>query len=175
MRELVDVERLERLLRALGEAAEEDGICYLVGGATAVLHGWRATTVDADVKLVPEQDSVLRAIPAIKNELRLNVETAWPGDFIPLPSGWQERSPSIGRHGRLTFAHLDPYSQALAKLERAHARDREDLVAMAELRLVDPQRVVAFFAEIEPMLYRFPAIDPAGFRRRVEAFAAGQY
>lgn len=173
MRGLVDAERLDRLLRALGEAADEDGICYLVGGATAVYEGWRATTVDADVKLVPEQDSVLRAIPAIKNELRLNVETAWPGDFIPLPSGWEERSPSIARHGLLSFAHLDPYSQALAKLERAHARDREDVAAMAERGLVERQRVLDFFAEIEPLLYRFPAVDPAGFRRRVEAFAAG--
>lgn len=32
----------------------------------------------------------------------------------------------------------------------------------------------AYFARIEPELYRFPAIDPAAFRRAVEgAFGAG--
>ncbi|HEY7207056.1 MAG TPA: DUF6036 family nucleotidyltransferase [Gaiellaceae bacterium] len=168
MRELVDATRLERLLRALGAAAAEDGACYLVGGATAVLEGWRATTVDVDVKLVPEQDSVLRAIPAIKNELRLNVETAWPGDFIPLPSGWESRSPTVAKHGRLAFAHLDFYSQALAKLERAHERDLEDVRAMLDRGLVERQRLFELFEEIEPALYRFPAVDPRSFRLRVE-------
>ena len=31
---------------------------------------------------------------------------------------------------------------------------------MISLELVDPQRLHAFFAEIEPELYRFPAVDP---------------
>jgi hypothetical protein len=34
--------------------------------------------------------------------------------------------------------------------------------------LVDRDRLVAYFAEIEPELYRYPAIDPGSFRRRVE-------
>ena len=34
--------------------------------------------------------------------------------------------------------------------------------------LVDPVLLWRFFREIEPALYRFPAIDPAAFRARVE-------
>ena len=34
---------------------------YLTGGATAVLHGWRSTTIDLDLKLVPDDDALLRA------------------------------------------------------------------------------------------------------------------
>ena len=75
---------------ALDAAAHQDGVCYLVGGATAVLTGWRSTTIDVDLKLVPEQDAVLRAIPRLKDELQINVELASPGDFIPLPEGWQD-------------------------------------------------------------------------------------
>jgi hypothetical protein len=39
---------------------------------------------------------------------------------------------------------------------------------MIELGLIDGDRLRACFAEIEPELYRFPAVDPPSFRRRVE-------
>jgi len=155
-------------LAALDGAAERTGRCYLTGGATAVLLGWRGTTIDVDLKLVPEQDAVLRAIPGLKDELQVNVELAAPGDFIPLPAGWEERSLLAEQGGRLAFYHFDPYAQALAKLERDHARDRDDVRALIRSGLVDPQRLRGYFEEIEPLLYRFPAIDPPAFRERVE-------
>ena len=40
---------------------------------------------------------------------------------------------------------------------------------MIARKLVDPVRLSSHFEEIEPRLYRFPAIDPASFRARVEA------
>jgi hypothetical protein len=46
MRELADAERIRRFMRAAGAAAARDGVCYLAGGATAVLLGWRGTTID---------------------------------------------------------------------------------------------------------------------------------
>jgi hypothetical protein len=82
VRELSDEERIRRLIRALGDAARRESDCYLTGGATAVLLGWRPTTLDVDIKLEPEQDEVLRAIPLIKEELAVNVELASPADFI---------------------------------------------------------------------------------------------
>lgn len=106
-------------MESIGEVAEEEGVCYLVGGGTAVLLGWRETTIDVDLLFGPEQDSVLRALPAIKDELQLNVEF-------------------------------------------------EDARAMVERGLVGPERLRDAFAEIEPRLYRFPAIDPADFRRRLD-------
>jgi hypothetical protein len=36
--------------------------------------------------------------------------------------------------------------------------------------LVESDRLRSAFDAIEPQLYRFPAIDPADFRRRVEEF-----
>ncbi len=44
MRELADKERIEASLRALGKEATSDTVVYLVGGTSAVLTGWRATT-----------------------------------------------------------------------------------------------------------------------------------
>jgi hypothetical protein len=29
---------------------------YFTGGATAVLYGWRASTIDVDLKIVPDRD-----------------------------------------------------------------------------------------------------------------------
>jgi hypothetical protein len=40
---------------------------------------------------------------------------------------------------------------------------------MSERGLVDPSRALAYLDEVEPELYRYPAVDAASFRRRVEA------
>jgi len=170
VRELADEERIRRFMLALGEAAGIEGLCYLTGGATAVLVGWRSTTVDVDITLEPEQDEVLRAIPLLKDELSINVELASPADFIPLPRGWGDRSLFIERAGRLTFSHFDPYSQALAKLERGHTQDLADVGEMVRRGLVEEPGLHSRFREIEPELYRFPAVDPVDFRRSVEDF-----
>ena len=155
-------------MRALGEAARREGECYLTGGATAVLLGWRETTVDVDIKLEPEDDALLRAISDLKEELAVNVELAAPGDFIPLPTGWRERSLFAGRESLLSFRHFDLYSQALAKLERGHAQDLDDARVMLARGLIEPDRLASCFAEVEPELYRFPAVDAADFGRSVE-------
>jgi hypothetical protein len=39
---------------------------------------------------------------------------------------------------------------------------------MLERGLVEREKLRAFFASIEPRLYRFPAIDPPSFRAAVE-------
>jgi hypothetical protein len=108
MRALADAGRIRRFMQALGAEAAEDGAVYFTGGATAVLLGWRASTLDVDILLVPEQESVLRAVPGLKNELDVNVELASPRDFIPVPEGWEDRSVFEAREGRLSFYHFDP-------------------------------------------------------------------
>jgi hypothetical protein len=168
VRALADEARLREFMRALGRAAEQEGRVYFTGGATAVLLGWRESTLDADIRIVPEADAVFRAIPALKERLRLNVELAWPPDFIPELPGWAERSPFIAREGRLSFHHYDFYAQALAKIERGHARDRADVAEMLSRGLVQPARLRELFEEIAPRLERYPAIDPASFRRALD-------
>jgi hypothetical protein len=66
MRELADAERIRAFMRALGREASQPGRVLFTGGATAVLLGWRASTIDVDIKLVPDQDALLRAIPKLK-------------------------------------------------------------------------------------------------------------
>lgn len=168
MRELTDASRLRRLMQALGAEADRDGRVYFTGGATAVLLGWRPTTIDADISIVPESDRLLRALQRLKETLRMNVELASPAHFIPEVPGWESRSPFIVREGKLSFHHYDLYAQALAKIERGHARDQQDVREMLERRLVEPERLRELFTLIEPQLYRYPALDPVSFRRAVE-------
>jgi hypothetical protein len=172
MRELADAARISRFMRGLGTAADRQGACYLTGGATAVLLGWRESTIDVDVRLVPDTEALLRSIPRLKDDLQINIELASPADFIPVPAGWEGRSVFAATEGTLSFYHFDLYSQALAKVERDHAQDRGDVAEMIGRGLVIPSRMLAYFDEIEPELYRFPAVDPAAFRRQVEEAAA---
>jgi hypothetical protein len=95
---------------------------YLTGGATAVLEGWRESTIDVDVRFEPDSDAALARIRDLKEELSLNVELASPLDFLPPLDGWQERSRFRFRKGNLEVFDFDPYSQALSKLERGDDR-----------------------------------------------------
>lgn len=168
MREVADADRIRRFMRALGAEAEAAARIYFTGGATAVLSGWRWSTIDVDIKIVPEHDRLFRALPRIKEALQINVELACPADFIPVPAGWEERSPFIANEGRLFFHHFDLYAQALAKVERSHAQDVADVEEMVQRGLVDPARAREYFEAIEPDLYRYPALDARSFRRAME-------
>jgi len=170
MREAVTEPRLRELMRAIAAAAGEQGRIYLTGGSSAVLHGWRESTVDVDIKIVPEEDRILRAIPDLKERLQINVELASPADFVPALPGWEDRSPFIAQEGPLSFHHFDFYTQCLSKLERGHRKDRADVESMLRDGLVDVDRLRALFAEVEDSLYRYPAIDAAALRRAVESF-----
>ena len=56
-----DAAKVRELMRCLGREARGAGRVYLVGGASAVLVGWRETTVD---------------IPSVRRRVDVTVETA---------------------------------------------------------------------------------------------------
>ncbi len=154
-------------MRLLGREAQGNGRIYLVGGASAVIVGWRDTTVDVDLKLDPEPPGVFDAIARAKDALNMNVELASPEEFIPALPDWQARSVFIERHGAVDFLHYDFCAQALAKIERGHAQDLSDVEAMWRLKLIEPDRLWSLFEAIEADLVRYPAVDPCHFRNEV--------
>ena len=168
MRRPVDAERIRRFMRELGSEADRDVRLYFTGGATAVLLGWRPNTIDVDIKLEPELDRLFRVLPQIKDQLEINIELAAPDQFIPEVPGWQDRSVFILREGRLSFYHYDFYSQALSKIERGHDKDLADVREMMDRGLVERTELRRRFEQIEPQLYRYPAIDPKAFREALE-------
>ena len=146
------------------------GRIYFAGGATALLYGWRTATIDIDLKADPEPAGLFEAIALLKDELDVNVELASPDDFIPPLPGWRDRSLFITRHGAIDFFHYDPYAQALSKLQRRHDRDLCDVKFLLEYRLIRLEKLREMFTAIEPLLLRYPAIDPASFKRAVNVF-----
>ena len=169
MRQRVTRDRLERFMAAFADGTIPVRI-YLVGGATAVLFNWRDSTVDVDLKLVPDTDEVLRVLPKLKERLQINIELAAPDDFIPALPGWQERSRFIKRQGAIDFFHYDFYGQALAKIERGHQQDLTDVNQMLKMGLIEPQKMWELFLKIQGELYKYPAINQESFRSDVENF-----
>ena len=170
MREKVSAEKIDRFMKALSRAGKSSAHIYFVGGVSAVLLGWRESTIDIDLKMVPEVNEILKVLPDLKERLQVNVELASPDDFIPALPGWEERSTFIGREGAIDFFHYDFYAQALAKIERGHSTDLLDVRRMIELGLVEPSRLLEFFSQIEDRLYKYPAIDAKKFRTAVQTF-----
>jgi hypothetical protein len=148
---------------------------YFAAGATAVLLGLRYTATEVDLELVPLDHFWLPALAGVKHSLGLTINLlASPAHFIPVPRGWERRSPLIASNGRVSFHHFDLYAQALAKVERGDAEDMEDVGELLRRGIVHRARALAYFRRIEPELYRYPVIDPPTFRRAVQAaFGSG--
>ena len=168
MREPLTAEKLQVFMKALASEARTPSRIYLVGGATAVLLGWRSATIDVDLKIVPESDEILRALPRLKEQLRINIELASPDDFIPELPGWQERSQFIQQEGKLSFYHYDFYAQALAKIERGHDRDSNDVNQLIESGAVELNRLWELFNSIKSHIYRYPDLNADAFERAVK-------
>lgn len=168
MRPPVDESRIRALASELGRVARDRVRIYLTGGSTAVLEGWRSSTVDVDLRFEPESDELLRALPALKERLGVNIELASPPDFIPELPGWRERSPLVFREGSVDVHNFDLYSQALSKIERGFEQDLADVRSMIAGGLVETRRLRELYKTIEPELYRYPAIDPSAFRKKLD-------
>jgi hypothetical protein len=54
MRSTVDPEKIEQLMEILGREARDSGSVYFTGGASALLIGWRNSTVDIDIRYQKE-------------------------------------------------------------------------------------------------------------------------
>lgn len=165
-----DPAKVRRLLRELGRRARGPGRIYLIGGATALLEGWRSATVDVDLKLDPEPPGTFEAIRQLKDELDLNVELVSPDQFLPLLPDWRERSAFVEKHGQVEFFHYDFRAQALTKLARGYERDLGDVRAMLGRGLVSRDDLVEALDTIRPDLIRYPALDAEAFERRVREF-----
>ena len=171
-REEVDRRRIEQFLNALGQRFTRPGRIYLVGGTTLVWEGLRSQTIDVDLAfdISPEDtDEFTRAVRMLKRELATNVEEASPGDFIPLPAGYRERSLFIGRFGSLEVFHFDLYSTALSKIERGRDEDLSDVLTLLNTDRIDMTQLVAYFEDILPRVETHSLKgDPIEFSRKFE-------
>lgn len=165
---------MQALMRELARSAkrEESYRVYLVGGGTAVLEGWRESSIDAD--LYATQDDIFRDVQAIKERLRLNIELVRPEDFVPPLAGSEGRHVFIETVGRVTFYHYDPYVQLLSKVVRGFARDLTDAKALVTSGMVQPDRFRQLVEDIPESVYsKYPRLSPQAVRAAVEDFLSG--
>ncbi|MEO0350438.1 MAG: DUF6036 family nucleotidyltransferase [Cyanobacteria bacterium P01_A01_bin.15] len=170
MRSNIDPEKIEQLMTILGREARGTGSIYFTGGASALLIGWRSSTVDIDIRLDPEPPGIFQAIAKLKRDLNINIELASPQDFLPPLPGWRDRSLFIGKRGQISFYHYDFTAQALSKLSRGYDRDLNDVRAMYREGLFSVGDLRTCFEAVEPELIRFPSLDPELLKERVNTF-----
>jgi hypothetical protein len=70
MRSNIDPQKIDRLMQALGRESQGSGCIYFTGGVSALLIGWRSSTVDVDIRLDPEPQGIFQAIAKLKYEDR---------------------------------------------------------------------------------------------------------
>lgn len=164
-------EKLRELMKALVRSAPrgQHGRVYLVGGATAVLAGWRPSTLDVDLHGHPEE--LFRGIQGIKEHLEVNVEFARPEDFVPELAGSAGRHVFIETIGTVSFFHHDPYAQAFSKVVRGFERDLSDGQRFVAGGMVDARKLHDLVHAIPDEAYaRYPALSRDAVRAAVDAF-----
>jgi len=173
MREDIDRTRLVQFLEELGRAYRRPARLYLCGGETLVWRGLRETTRDVDVAFnvdAADHHAWIRAIVALKDRLRVNVEEAQPSDFVPVPRGAEARAEFVGRFGAVDVFLCDPYSIAMAKLHRGAARDLADIKSLLDAEVLAPGTLSDL---VEDTITTDPrpriGFDPARVRRNLGA------
>lgn len=164
---------LRALMRELARTAPRGRAFHvqLLGGGTAVLAGWRPSTIDVD--LCSDRDEVFRDIQGIKGRLQLNVEFARPEHFVPELSGTADRHVFIEAMGSVSFYHYDPYAQIHSKIVRGFQRDLDDAHQFVRTGMVAPDRLRTLVQAIPASAYsRYPRLSRAGVLAAVEAFLA---
>lgn len=162
-------ELMEELARTA--PAGETFRVYVVGGGTAVLSGWRAATIDAD--LYADRDEVFRDVQAIKERLGLNVEFARPEQFVPPLAGSAERHVFIDRVGNVDFFHYDPYAQLLSKIVRGFRKDLLDAEQFVRSGMVGVDRFRELVREVPESAYaKYPNLTRDAVLRAVDEVLA---
>ncbi len=172
MRPLTDRQRNELFLQRLGRRFTRPGRLYLSGSTTMVNESFRQKTLDIEITFEVADEhhgAFVAAVRDLKEQLSLNIEEASPAEFIPLPSGHQERSQYIGRYGQLDVFHFDLYSIALSKIERGTESDSEDVLTLLDSGRLELSLLSRFFGEIMTR-YATESLkqDPVEYHRKFE-------
>jgi hypothetical protein len=161
-------------MHELARSAGKDGHynVYLVGGGTAVLEGWRASSVDAD--LYAARDDIFRDVQAIKERLQLNIELVRPEHFVPPLQGSAGRHVFIETVGRVSFYHYDPCAQLLSKIVRGFERDLADARSFVSSGMVDIEQFRGLVRAIPELAWsKYPRHSPVAVRKAVDDFLSG--
>jgi hypothetical protein len=157
---------IRTFLKKLSDRYTQPGTLYVLGGAAVCLLGNPRPTVDLDyaADLTSADPQLRKAMLTVAKEMRLDLEEVTFKEFIPLPSGVEQRHKRIGRFGQLEVYVFDPYSIALSKVARGFEMDLEDVVFLLQRKLISLKELETMVQKALPRATEFD-INPREFRQ----------
>jgi len=168
-------EVIEGFLSGVDRTYGAVGSVYLIGETTQVVEGWRRFTdeiefcssVDAS-----RRDEFNRAVVQSAGDLGVRACDEFPGEVIPLPSGFRNRErpltvPGAFENLNLAISHFDPYAVSFRFIARGGETDYQLVMRYLEHEWMDWDTMTALLDALLPE-FSFETIqqDPAEFRRR---------
>ncbi|MCP5464936.1 MAG: hypothetical protein H7A33_07930 [Deltaproteobacteria bacterium] len=156
-------------MKSVGKVLKKPATFYLTGGATAILFGFRAGTIDIDI--TGDMNELFSHIPKLKEQLNINIELAKPTDFVPNLPDEAKRHILIDTFGKAKFLHFDPYSQAFSKIVRAHTTDITDVKSLVDKNLVDLKKLYKMVKGISDKDFaKYPRLTRPAVENAVKSF-----
>jgi hypothetical protein len=165
----LDRAAIDNALRFLGTQVRAGGTLYIFGGTALIMQGIRTgVTQDIDLWTYTNFAEIDQAIQLLKRQ-HISIDFIDPETFLPLPPGWEQRSPYVGTYGALTVYALDPYTIALTKIDRGQSRDRQDIQALASQGMIQRDELLRLSQMIIPLMGggQYGRLDPAVFGAKV--------
>jgi hypothetical protein len=135
--ETIAADQLYAFLTELGDRYARPATLVLLGGSALCLLGSDRPTLDIDyVGDDLHKNELQRTIEQVAQELRITVDAVPIFQFVPMPTGADDRRLLIDRFGDIDVYVLDPYTIALSKLDRGFDTDIEDIVFLIRRKLI---------------------------------------
>lgn len=113
-----------------------------------MLIGGRRNTGDIDFTLDRADRELREAIQVVAAELRLDVEESIPAEFMPLPSGSEQRHQLVGTFENLQVFVFDLYSIAIMKIDRAFETDIEDVRFLLKQGFINLDTLATYIVDV---------------------------
>lgn len=140
--ETIAADQLNAFLTELGERYTLPATLVLLGGSALCLLGSDRPTLDIDyVGDDLHKDELQRTIEQVAQELHITVDAVPISQFVPMPTGADDRRLLIDRFGDIDVYVLDPYTIALSKLDRGFDTDIEDIVFLIRRNLITMEQL----------------------------------
>ncbi len=175
MYRIINHKAIQEYFERVAEWFEQDGSVFLIGETTQVIEGCREWTTGIDFySSVRSSDrkAFNDAVLKVAREMDIPVSDEFPGDLIPLPDGYEERTRALSntswtRSLRLDVSHFDPYAACYRCIARGDEPDYQVVLTYLESGWVTEEGLATHLALLLPKFnYKTIQQDPAEFRRK---------
>lgn len=149
-------------------------MAVLVIGSQSILATWDETqlpataTMSAEIDLVPLRETADEAVSTLV-DIALGMDSDFHSehgfyvhgvgaDTAYLPRGWETRLVPLG--GVDNVLCLDPHDMCAAKLMRFEPRDKDFVISLIRIRLIDPSVLVERVTSIDFTVMERPEVGP---------------